>query len=209
MEPNEIDSSSENIISSAIVFLVISIIYLHRLPTIWAFIVCILFAGASIACILGITVWSSTNRIEHRVRKRLHRKGYQTEMTEGDLFVTKNENQYRVHLVESFNKRIKTLFIIYEFGDDRFNKISMDGWCRASNSINNHHPGITFVTLDDHFFCYYLSAIANSKDFMKEFFRACYFFEKVLDDYSQLTPYLERDYPNKEESQTSIGFKQS
>lgn len=200
MEPDEKDSSSGEIITTAIIFLVIAIIYLNRLSTFWIITICALFAGASIACILGITVWSSVDRIEHRIRKRLHRKGYQTEMTDGDLFVTKSENQYRVHLVESFNKRIKTLFIIYEFGDDRFNKISMDGWCRASNSINNHHPGITFVTLDDHFFCYYLSAIANSKDFMREFYRACYFFEKVMDDYGKLTPYLERDYLNKEES---------
>lgn len=209
MEPDEKDSSSGEIITTAIIFLVIAIIYLNRLSTFWIITICALFAGASLACILGITIWSSTDRIEQRIRKRLRRKGYQSEMTEGVLYVTKNENHYRVHLNESRNWRIKNLFILYEFGDDSFNKVSMDGWCRASNSINNHNPATTFVTLDDHFCCCYQGAIANSKDFMREFDRACYFIEKAMDDYSQLTPYLERDYPNKEESQTSIGFKQN
>ena len=208
MEPNEIDSSSENIISSAIVFLVIAIIYLHRLPTIGAFIVCILFAGVSLACILGITVWSSTDRIEHRIRKRLHRKGYQTEMTDGDLFVTKSENQYRVHLVESFNKRIKTLFIIYEFGDDRFNKISMDGWCRAANAINVHNTNTVFVVLDDGFCCCYQAAIGNAGDFMEEFDQAYEAIGLAIGDYNRLVPYLERDYPYRTENKNIIGFKQ-
>ena len=209
MEPNEIDSSSENIISSAIFFLIIAIIYLHRLSTFWVIIICVLFAGASLACILGITVWSSTDRIEQRIRKRLLRKGYQSKMTEGVLFVTKNESQYRIHLENSFNWRIKALYILYEFGDDRFNKVSMDGWCRASNSINVNNAATTFVTLDDHFCCCYQSAIGNSKDCMREFDRACQYINGVMDDYGKLCPYLERDYPNKEESKTSIGFKQN
>ena len=209
MEPEEKGTSLGEIIAAGIGGLIMSAICLYQTSPLGIIIFCVLFAGVTFFCILGITVWSSTDRIEQRIRKRLRRKGYQSEMTEGVLFVTKNENQFRVHLENSSNWRIKALYILYEFGDDRFNKVSMDGWCRASNSINVNNTATTFVTLDDHFCCCYQSAIGNSKDFMREFDRACQYINGVMDDYGKLCPYLERDYPNKEESKTSIGFKQN
>ena len=85
----------------------------------------------------------------------------------------------------------------------------MEGWSRASNVINVRNTEIIFVTLEDHFCCCYQSAIVNSKDFMKEFGRANDAIDKAMGDYCKLYPYLERDYPNHIENQTSIGFRQN
>ena len=144
--------------------------------------------------------------IERRICKRLDKQGYPHEKREGTLYVTKNDQHFRVHIVNSCEKKIKQLYFVYEFGDDNFEKVSMDGWTRAANSINLNNSWTVFVTLEDHFCCCYQSAILNSRDFMKEFDRAYRAIGGALEDYRKIYPYLERDYPNNTENKT-IGFK--
>ena len=98
---------------------------------------------------------------------------------------------------------------MYKFRDDNSNKVTIDGWSRASNVINTRNTNTIFVTLEDHFCCCYQTAIGNSKDFMNEFGRAYDAIGDALDDYRNLYPYLERDYPNSTGNQTSIGFRQN
>lgn len=144
--------------------------------------------------------------LERRICKRLDKQGYPHEKREGTLYVTKNDQHFRVHIVNSCEKKIKQLYFVYEFGDDNFEKVSMDGWNRAANSINLNNASTTFVALEDHFCCCYQSAILNSRDFMKEFDRAYRAIGGALEDYRKIYPYLERDYPNNTENKT-IGFK--
>jgi hypothetical protein len=144
--------------------------------------------------------------LERRICKRLDKQGYPHEKREGTLYVTKNDQHFRVHIVNSCEKKIKQLYFVYEFGDDNFEKVSMDGWTRAANSINLNNSWTVFVTLEDHFCCCYQSAILNSRDFMKEFDRAYRAIGGALEDYRKIYPYLERDYPNNAENKT-IGFK--
>ena len=144
--------------------------------------------------------------LERRICKRLDKQGYSHEKREGTLYVTKNDQHFRVHIVNSCEKKIKQLYFVYEFGDDNFEKVSMDGWTRAANSINLNNSWTVFVTLEDHFCCCYQSAILNSRDFMKEFDRAYRAIGGALEDYRKIYPYLERDYPNNTENKT-IGFK--
>jgi hypothetical protein len=144
--------------------------------------------------------------LERRICKRLDKQGYPHEKREGTLYVTKNDQHFRVHIVNSCEKKIKQLYFVYEFGDDNFEKVSMDGWTRAANSINLNNSWTVFVTLEDHFCCCYQSAILNSRDFMKEFDRAYRAIGGALEDYRKIYPYLERDYPNNTENKT-IGFK--
>ncbi len=144
--------------------------------------------------------------LERRICKRLDKQGYFHEKREGTLYVTKNDQHFRVHIVNSCEKKIKQLYFVYEFGDDNFEKVSMDGWTRAANSINLNNSRTVFVTLEDHFCCCYQSAILNSRDFMKEFDRAYRAIGGALEDYRKIYPYLERDYPNNTENKT-IGFK--
>ena len=144
--------------------------------------------------------------LERRICKRLDKQGYSHEKREGTLYVTKNDQHFRVHIVNSCEKKIKQLYFVYEFGDDNFEKVSMDGWTRAANSINLNNSWTVFVTLEDHFCCCYQSAILNSRDFMKEFDRAYRAIGGALEDYRKIYPYLERDYPNNTENNT-IGFK--
>ena len=153
----------------------------------------------------------STNRIdalERGICKRLDKQGYSHEKREGTLYITKNNHHFRVHLANGCDKRIKHLYFVYEFGDDNFGKVAMDGWTRAANSINLNNTDTTFVTLEDHFCCCYQTAIVNAKDFINEFDRAYRAIGGALDDYQKIYPYLERDYPNSNlETKNSIGFK--
>lgn len=173
----------------------------------------ILFGTAAIGIIvfyiLRQTVWKSTETLEENICKRLKRTGFQYEKKEGDLFVVKNGNRFQVQLADTYNRRIKHLYVYYKFTDENSNKINVDGWSRASNVINARNTETIFVTLEDHFCCCYQTAIGNSKDFMKEFNFAYDVIGDAMDDYNKLFPLLERDYPNIVGNQTSIGFKQT
>lgn len=160
-----------------------------------------------IVYILRHTVFKTNEILVSDICKKLDKSGFRHEKKDGTLYVSKDDCHFRVHINDSFNKRIKHLYVLYEFADEGFTKVTMDGWGRASNSINVNNTNTTFVTLDDHFCCCYQSAIGNSKDFMKEFGRAYQAIGGVMDDFRKLYPYLERDYPNKTENKGTIGFK--
>ena len=206
----EKENTFGNILVTALVCVVIGgIHYLvdHSLSSI------IIFGTAAIGIIvfyiLRQTVWKSTEILEEDICKRLKKAGFQFEKKEGNLFVVKNENRFQVQLADTYNRRIKHLYVYYKFTDDNSNKINVDGWSRASNIINVRNTETIFVMLEDHFCCCYQTAIGNSKDFMKEFNFAYDVICDAMDDYKKLFPLLERDYPNNEGNQTSIGFKQT
>ena len=148
------------------------------------------------------------NKIESNICECLSEQGYRYEKQDGTLYVTKNDNRFRIQLAEGPNNRIKHLFVIYDFGDKNFEKVTRDGWTRAANTINLNNTSTTFVTLEDNFCCCYQSAISNAKDFMGEFDRAYEAIGGAMDDYKKIYPYIERDYPNNTtENKSSIGFK--
>jgi len=157
--------------------------------------------------IMKQTLWSSTEILERNICRKLDKSGFRHEKQEGELFVYKNDSRFQVQLTDSYNRRIKHLYIYYKFQDDDSSKISIDGWSRASNVLNINHTDTIFVVLEDHFCCCYQTSIGNPRDFMKEFDRAYDAIGEVMVDYGKLFPYLERDYPNRIENNTSIGFK--
>ena len=149
-----------------------------------------------------------TDILERRICKRLDKQGYSHEKREGTLYVTKHDNHFRVFIRDSFDRRIKHLYFLYDFYDDNFGKVSMEGWTRVANCINTNNTLTTFVVLDDHFCCSYQTAIANAKDFMKEFDYAYRVIGEAMNDYNRIYPHIERDYPNTtSENKGSIGFR--
>ena len=164
--------------------------------------------GIIVFYILRQTVWKSTETLEEDICKRLKKTGFQYEKKEGDLFVVKNESRFQVQLADTYNRRIKHLYIYYKFKDNNANNVNKDGRGRASNFINVRNTETIFVALEDHFCCCYQTAIGNSKDFMKEFNFAYERIGEAMDDYNKLFPFMERDYPNHTENQTGIGFRQ-
>ncbi len=149
-----------------------------------------------------------TDILERRICKRLDKQGYSHEKREGTLYVTKHDNHFRVFIRDSFDRRIKHLYFLYDFYDDNFGKVSMEGWTRAANCINTNNTLTTFVVLDDHFCCCYQTAIANARDFMKEFDYAYRVIGGALEDYNRIYPHIERDFPNNtSENKSSIGFR--
>ncbi|MBR4147900.1 MAG: hypothetical protein IKX35_03905 [Bacteroidales bacterium] len=146
--------------------------------------------------------------LERRICKRLDTQGYPHEKREGTLYITKNDNHFRIYFRDSFDRRIKHLYFLYDFYDDNFGKVSMEGWTRAANCINTDNTLTTFVVLDDHFCCSYQTAIANAKDFMKEFDCAYRVIGEAMNDYNRIYPRIEQDYPNTtSENKGSIGFR--
>ncbi len=171
----------------------------------------ILGIAVLILAIVFIALRFFNNRIdtlERSICKRLDKQGYPHEKREGTLYITKNNHHFRVHLANSCDKRIKHLYFMFEFNDDNFEKVAVDGWTRAANSINLNNTSTTFVTLEDHFCCCFQTAISNAKDFMDEFDRAYRAIGGALEDYKKIYPYIERDYPNAvRENKSGIGFK--
>ncbi len=150
----------------------------------------------------------NTEVLERRICKRLDNQGYPHEKREGTLYITKNDNHFRVCIRDSLDRRIKHLYFLYDFWDDNFGKVSMEGWSRAANCINTNNTLTTFVVLDDHFCCSYQTAIANAKDFMKEFDCAYRVIGEAMNAYNRIYPHIERDYPNTtSENKGSIGFR--
>ena len=202
--------SRSNLISAAIGVVIMGVLYsLQDRSFVWLILCGCLALGIMIAYILSLTLWKSTQAIETDICKRLEKAGYRYEKKEGDLFVFKSNNRFEVHLADSFNKRIKHLYVLYKFKDDSFDKVDTNGWSRAANIINVRNTNTIFVALEDHLCCCYQSAIGNSKDFMNEFGRAYQAIGEAMEDYGKLIPYLERDYPSHKENKTGIGFKQS
>ena len=170
---------------------------------------CVLCVAVTAGCILYSTYTRDIDDLERRICKRLDKKGFSYQKKDGVLLVTKNDSRFQIQLADSYNKRIKHLYILYKFRDDDFGKVNMDGWSRAANAININNTDTVFVALEDHFCCCYQTSIGNSKDFMNEFGRAYQAIVEAMEDYGKLIPYLERDYPSHKENKTGIGFKQS
>ena len=168
---------------------------------------CVLVSAVAI-CFLLCRLLKKTDILERRICKRLDKQGYPHEKREGTLYITKNDNHFRVFIRDSFDRRIKHLYFLYDFYDDNFGRVSMEGWTRAANSINANNTHTAFVVLDDHFCCCYQTAIANARDFMKEFDYAYRVIGGALEDYKRIYPHIERDFPNNtSENKSSIGFR--
>lgn len=151
----------------------------------------------------------SIDILERRICKRLDKQGYPHEKHEGTLYVTKNDHHFRVQLTSSCDNRIKHLCFEYEFRDDIFEKVSMEGWTRVANSINVNNVRTTFVVLEDHFSCCYQTAICNAKNFMNEFDLAYLAISEAISDYKMIYPFLERDYPhNTSENKSIMGLNE-
>lgn len=173
----------------------------------------ILFGVAAVGIVavfvLYQKVWRSAEELESDICQRLNKQGYKFEKKEGTLYVTKNDSHFQIQVADSYNRRIKHLYVFYKFRDDDFGMVNMDGWSRAANAININNTDTIFVALEDHLCCCYQTSIGNSKDFMYEFGRAHQAIGEAMEDYGKLIPYLERDYPNHTKNKTSIGFKQN
>ena len=207
---NESDKPIGGVIATAIGCVILGVIYSLVEHSFFSIILFSLVAvGIVVVFVLNQKVWRSSEALESDICQRLNKQGYKFEKKEGTLYVTKNNSHFQVQLADSYNRRIKHLYVFYKFRDDDFGKVNMDGWSRAANAININNTDTVFVALEDHFCCCYQTSIGNSKDFMNEFGRAYQAIGEAMEDYGKLIPYLERDYSSHKENKIGIGFKQS
>ena len=207
---NENDKLIGGVIATTIGCIILGVIYSLVEHSFFSIILFSLVAvGIVVVFVLNQKVWRSSEALESGICQRLNKQGYKFEKKEGTLYVTKNNSRFQIQLADSYNRRIKHLYVFYKFRDDDFGKVNMDGWSRAANAININNTDTIFVALEDHLCCCYQTSIGNSKDFMNEFGRAYQAIGEAMEDYAKLIPYLERDYPSHKENKTGIGFKQS
>ena len=76
---------------------------------------CVLIVGIIATYIIYNKVTGSTETLERRICKQLDKSGFRYLKKEGDLYVIKNDSHFQVQLADSYNKRIKHLFILYKF----------------------------------------------------------------------------------------------
>ena len=150
-----------------------------------AFVFCVVIIGIIVGQLVFIIFTGSIGFLERKICRQLDKSGFRHEKLDGQLFVYKNDSCFQVQLADSYNRRIKHLFVYYKFHDDNSSKISIDGWSRAANVLNINNTDTIFVALEDHFCCCYQSAIGNSRDFMKEFGRAYQAIGGAMDDRKQ------------------------
>lgn len=181
---------------------------LYQLSPIIAGAVSIIIIGFIAYMIMRYVMAKSTKSLERDICKQLDKQGYRHEKKDGTLYVMKNDNQFRVYIRDGYDKRIKHLYILYDFGDDNFERVNSDGWSRAANTINENNTQTTFVVLEDHFCCCYQTAIGHPDYFQREFDTAYHTIGEALEDYKKIYPHLEQDYPNNVSGNKSgIGFK--
>ena len=109
---------------------------LYELSLFLAVLFCVMSVVIAMACILYSYSTKDTEVLERNICKRLKRNGFHFEKKEETLYVTKNNSHFQVQLADSYNRRIKHLYVFYKFRDDDFGKVNMDGWSRAANAIN-------------------------------------------------------------------------
>lgn len=207
---NENDKPVGGVIVTVIGCIILGVIYSLVEHSFFSIILFSLVAvGIVVVFVLNQKVWRSSEALESDICQRLNKQGYKFEKNEGTLYVTKNDSRFQIQLADSYNRRIKHLYVLYKFRDDDFGKVNKDGWSRAANAININNTDTIFVALEDHLCCCYQTSIGNSKDFMNEFNHAYQAIGEAIEDYGKLIPYLERDYPNTAENQSSIGFRQN
>ena len=206
MEPDNKSTEKYTIIIILAYLLLTALFCLSRTAAI------IFCSACALAALIYVAFWVLPYWIgpmERSICKRLDEEGYHYEKNEGKLYVTKNDNHFQIQLADSYNRKIKHLYVLYKFRDDDFDKVNKDGWSRAANMININNTDTIFVALENHLCCCYQTSIGNSKDFMNEFDHAYHAIGEAIEDYGKLIPYLERDYPNTTENQLGIGFRQT
>lgn len=183
--------------------------WLYDYSRITALLVCVglILVGIG-AYILSIRI-RSVAKMEKAICKCLDEQGYRHEKKDGTLFVLYNENAFHIHIWDTSNKRIKRLYFVYDFDDERRNNITKEGWLRTANRINVDNPHVTFVVYDESFQLRYETAIGSVNDFMLEFDIAYQLIGEAMDEFNKICPYLERDYSNTTENKANIGFVQN
>lgn len=100
---------------------IICLAFLHFFA--WA--ACIIFLAGTIFASIWFTGAKSKESLENSICKQLDKQGFRHEKQDGTLYVIKNDNQFRIYIGDSFDRRIKHLYFLYDFGDDNFGKVSV------------------------------------------------------------------------------------
>lgn len=100
---------------------------------------------------------------------QLTKKGYQWEMREGELIVTKNDNKFRVCLWENQDHTIFRMYVIWNYTNDRLK--SIEHWLLdvATCMTNREYPHTTSLMIaEDTYTCRFETAVWRAEDFIRE-----------------------------------------
>ena len=165
----EKESTLKETIAIAVGCVVLGVVYSFVEHSLFSIILFGIAAAAIIVVyVLRQTVWKSIETLEKDICKQLDKSGFRYAKKEGDLYVVKDNCHFQIQLADSYNRGIKHLYVMYKFRDDNSNKVTIDGWSRASNVINTRNtntwriifavairlqsatPGISCMSLAEH-----------------------------------------------------------
>lgn len=148
-------------------------------------------------------------RIEKKVTNYFTNEGYEWKKEDGILNVKRSGANFRIFLKGEKNITPTSLWIQYAVNlDDDLSKMHWAGNTVMVNLLNDRHPSLNVsLNLDEHIlWVHYRADIRSQKDFAFHFNGAYQEMQSLMNDYGELLPKLQADFPVQSKQQRPIGF---
>ena len=147
--------------------------------------------------------------VEKRITKYFGEEGYEWKKEDGILNVKRAGAIFRIFLKGEKNITPTSLWIQYAVNlDDELSKMHWAGNTVMVNLLNDRHPSLNVsLNLDEHvLWVHYRADIRSQNDFAFHFNGAYQEIQSLMNDYNEMLPKLQADFPVQAKQQRPIGF---
>lgn len=147
--------------------------------------------------------------LEKKVTDFFTKEGYEWKKEDGILNVKRRGTNFRIFLRGEEGLTSTSLWVQYATAlNEDLSKLHWAGQTVMVNVLNDKHPSLNVtLNLDDHvLWAHYRADIRSQKEFAFHFNGAFSEMQSLMNDYSELLPQLQADFPLQPKQQTTIGF---
>ena len=147
--------------------------------------------------------------MEKRVTYYFTHEGYEWKKEDGVLNVKRAGVNFRIFLGGKENTASTSLWVQYATKlDDDVNNMHWAGQTVMVNVLNDRHPSLNVsMNIEDHvLWVHYRADIRSQKEFAYHFNGAYNEMQSLMNDYGEMLPKLQADFPLQEKQQKTIGF---
>ena len=173
-------------------------------------------AGSILLCALIVAgvklyfLWNRLPSIENEIKDYCSEEGYEYSKQDGIIHIKRRGLTFRIFLRVEPEVNITTVWIQLPMQcEDDFNNILWLSQPVLVNWLSDRHSSFNIsMNVDDHtLWVLYRADIRSKKEFSYHFDYAVDEIQALLNDYRDLIPHLQKDFPLHEKSQQkSIGF---
>lgn len=148
--------------------------------------------------------------MEKKVTDYCAHEGYECKKEDGILNIKRTGVNFRIFLNGKEDMQSTSLWIQYATSLDKdLNQIHWAGQTVMVNVLNDRHPSLNVsMNTEDHvLWVHYRADIRSQKEFAFHFNGAYSEMQSLMQDYSELLPKLQADFPLEKKQQTPIGFR--